>query len=56
MQAAFHTVPLTLGDWAIATAIGAALLLLVEIVKIVLRAQRSTRQTVTVSGQASVRA
>jgi Ca2+-transporting ATPase len=56
MQAAFHTVSLTLTDWVIATAIGAALLLVVEIVKIVLRAQRSTRQTVTVSGQASVRA
>ena len=40
LQTAFHTVPLTLNDWMIATAIGASLLVLVELVKIVLRSRR----------------
>src|SRR5262245_12241342 len=42
LQTAFHTVPLSPADWAIATAIGAALLAAVEAVKWVLRAKRRT--------------
>jgi len=37
LQTAFHTVPLTLADWMVATVIGATLLVAVEIVKVVLR-------------------
>jgi Ca2+-transporting ATPase len=40
LQTAFHTVPLTLNDWAITAGIGATLLAAVELVKVVLRAQR----------------
>jgi Ca2+-transporting ATPase len=40
LQTAFHTVPLTLQDWAITAGIGATLLVVVELVKVVLRAQR----------------
>jgi Ca2+-transporting ATPase len=37
MQAAFHTVPLTFGDWMVATAVGATLVIVMEIAKAVLR-------------------
>ncbi|MDC7787783.1 cation-translocating P-type ATPase [Rhodoplanes sp. TEM] len=37
MQAAFQTVSLGLGDWLVATAVGATLLVVMEIVKLVLR-------------------
>jgi Ca2+-transporting ATPase len=40
LQTAFHTVPLTLTDWAVSTGVGAALLVAVEVVKGVLRARR----------------
>jgi Ca2+-transporting ATPase len=40
LQTAFHTVPLSLTDWAVSTGIGAALLVAVEVVKGVLRARR----------------
>jgi Ca2+-transporting ATPase len=40
LQTAFHTVALTLTDWTIATAIGASLLVVVELVKVVLRGRR----------------
>ncbi len=39
LQTAFHTVPLTLGDWLIATAVAALLLLAMELVKIPIRAR-----------------
>ena len=41
LQTAFHTVPLTLGDWLIATAVAATLLIVMELTKLVLR-RRST--------------
>jgi P-type Ca2+ transporter type 2C len=37
MQIAFHTVPLTLADWVIATAVASTLLLVMELVKAMLR-------------------
>ena len=40
LQVAFHTVPLTINDWLITVAVGASLLVAVELVKIVLRARR----------------
>ena len=40
LQAAFHTVPLTAQDWLITVAIGASLLVVVELAKMVLRARR----------------
>ncbi len=40
LQTAFHTVPLTAQDWAVATGIGVTLLIVVELVKVVLRAKR----------------
>jgi P-type Ca2+ transporter type 2C len=40
MQAAFHTTALSAADWLIATAVAASLLAVVELVKLVLRAQR----------------
>jgi Ca2+-transporting ATPase len=40
LQVAFHTVPLTVNDWLITVAVGASLLVAVELVKIVLRARR----------------
>ena len=39
LRTAFHTVPLTLTDWLIATAVGATLLLLAELAKMVVRAR-----------------
>jgi Ca2+-transporting ATPase len=40
LQTAFHTVALTAADWAIATGVGAALLIVMELIKIVVRARR----------------
>jgi Ca2+-transporting ATPase len=40
LQTAFHTVPLTINDWLIATAIASTLLIAMELVKIVLRIER----------------
>ena len=40
LQAAFHTVPLSLPDWLIATAVAASLLAVVELAKVILRAER----------------
>ena len=42
LQAAFHTVPLSAQDWAIATAVAATLLIGMEVVKLVLRMERRT--------------
>jgi len=39
LQSAFHTVPLTLVDWAIAASVAATLLVAIELVKIPLRAK-----------------
>jgi Ca2+-transporting ATPase len=47
LQAAFHTVPLTAGDWLIAAAVGATLLVPVEVAKLAFRAgdrRRGARQ------------
>jgi Ca2+-transporting ATPase len=40
LQTAFHTVPLTIDDWLIATAVASTLLIVMELVKIVLRTER----------------
>jgi Ca2+-transporting ATPase len=40
LQAAFHTVPLSAKDWLIVTGVSATLLVIVELVKLVLRARR----------------
>jgi len=40
LQAAFHTVALSAADWLIATAVAASLLAVVEIAKLMLRAER----------------
>jgi len=45
LQTAFHTVPLSALDWLVATAVGATLLILMEVVKLVLRAQRRRAPT-----------
>jgi Ca2+-transporting ATPase len=44
LQVAFHTVPLTLTDWAVATCISALLLIGMELVKLLLRARRRSGQ------------
>ena len=43
LQAAFHTVPLSLFDWAIATGVASLLLIGMELVKWLLRAMRAAR-------------
>ena len=48
LQAAFHTVPLTAQDWLITVAIGASLLIVVELAKMVLRARREPPRAATV--------
>jgi P-type Ca2+ transporter type 2C len=40
LQIAFHTVPLSAADWLIATAVAATLLMMMELVKLALRAKR----------------
>ncbi len=40
LQTAFHTVPLTGQDWLVTAGVGATLLVVVELAKLVLRAQR----------------
>ena len=40
LQTAFHTVPLSMTDWLVATGVAATLLVIVELVKMVLRVQR----------------
>jgi Ca2+-transporting ATPase len=37
LQTAFHTIPLTGFDWAVATAVAASLLVVVELVKLTVR-------------------
>ena len=44
LQTAFHTVPLAFTDWLVATAIGAALLFAVELVKLAVADGRSSLQ------------
>jgi Ca2+-transporting ATPase len=39
LQTAFHTVPLSLTDWLVATAVSATLLILMEAIKMVVRAR-----------------
>jgi len=60
LQAAFHTVPLSLADWTIATAVSASLLIAMELAKIGLRA-RDARSAIdaraaSATGKASQRA
>jgi magnesium-transporting ATPase (P-type) len=45
LQTAFHTVPLSMSDWAIATAVAATLLIGMELVKLVLRMERRSAST-----------
>jgi Ca2+-transporting ATPase len=40
LQMAFHTVPLSMTDWLVATAVSSTLLIAMELAKIVLRAVR----------------
>jgi P-type Ca2+ transporter type 2C len=47
LQTAFHTVPLTLQDWLIATGVGATVLVAVELFKIGLRAKRRAASAAT---------
>ena len=59
LQTAFHTVPLSLLDWAIATGLASTLLIGMEIVKFVLRIERRAAPAATrkaVRGQAPSRA
>jgi P-type Ca2+ transporter type 2C len=42
LQTAFHTVPLSSFDWAVATCVAATLLVGMELIKLVLRARRRT--------------
>jgi Ca2+-transporting ATPase len=59
LQTAFHTVPLSLWDWAIATGLASTLLIGMEIVKFVLRIERRAPPAAarkTVRGQAPSRA
>jgi P-type Ca2+ transporter type 2C len=59
LQTAFHTVPLSLWDWAIATGLASTLLIGMEIVKFVLRIERRAAPAAapkTVRGQAPSRA
>ncbi|MFL6821459.1 MAG: cation-translocating P-type ATPase [Xanthobacteraceae bacterium] len=59
LQTAFHTVPLSLFDWAIATGLSSTLLIGMEIVKFVLRIERRAAPAAarkTVRGQAPSRA
>jgi Ca2+-transporting ATPase len=59
LQTAFHTVPLSLFDWAIATGLASTLLIGMEIVKFVLRIERRAAPAAarkTVRGQAPSRA
>ncbi|PWB60186.1 MAG: haloacid dehalogenase [Bradyrhizobiaceae bacterium] len=44
LQEAFHTVPLSLLDWSVATAVSASLLVAMEIAKIFLRARDARRE------------
>lgn len=59
LQVAFHTVPLSLTDWIIATAVASSLLLAMEVWKIALRwrdARRAGAGTIDMAGGASYRA
>jgi Ca2+-transporting ATPase len=47
LQTAFHTVPLTLVDWLIATSVGASLLVVLELIKLMLRMRGRTSQSGT---------
>jgi P-type Ca2+ transporter type 2C len=40
LQTAFHTMPLSLGDWLIAAAVGAVLLVVMELVKALRKIER----------------
>jgi hypothetical protein len=48
LQTAFHTVPLSMGDWLIATAASSTLLVGMEVAKVVLRAVRPDPFVVTI--------
>jgi Ca2+-transporting ATPase len=45
LQTAFHTVPLSIDDWLIATAVASTLLIAMELVKVVLRIERRPAPT-----------
>jgi len=42
MQSAFHTVPLSLGDWLVATGVASSLLLGMEVFKLIMRSKQRT--------------
>jgi Ca2+-transporting ATPase len=54
LQTAFHTVPLSLTDWLISTAVGATLLVAVEIVKLMLRFKRRAASATDVAADGRV--
>ena len=59
LQTAFHTVPLSALDWAIATGVAATLLIGMEVVKFVLRMERRAAPAAlgkTVHGESPSRA
>jgi Ca2+-transporting ATPase len=56
LQLAFHTVPLSLTDWLVATAVSSSLLVGMEVAKIVLRAVRPDPFAEQVSVPATARA
>jgi Ca2+-transporting ATPase len=54
LQVAFHTVPLSLRDWAVSIAVASALLFAMEIAKIALRARDVRRAAAPASAGAAV--
>jgi Ca2+-transporting ATPase len=50
LQTAFHTVPLTLGDWLIATVVAASLLVIMELVKFMLRSREPSETEAPTQG------
>jgi hypothetical protein len=55
LQTAFHTVPLSLADWLVATGISASLLVAMEIAKVFLR-RRDRLRGLTAPGMRAVQA
>ena len=55
LQTAFHTVALSATDWLVVTGVSATLLVIVELVKVVLRAQRQLPRAASVGAPAQQR-
>ena len=54
LQVAFHTVPLSLRDWAVSVAVASALLFAMEIAKTALRARDARKAAAPASAGAAV--